>query len=118
MRIAIDIDDTLTEGNAHWWEDGGIDATLNEAAVKEVARLYAEGHTIMLWTARPNHADGMDIRARTKMWLNENDVSYHTLTMNKLSADVYIDDKAMSSDAEKHEELHSTIDIDSFRWTQ
>ena len=115
MKIAVDIDDTLTEGDARWWEDGAIDATPNEDALEEVQRLYAEGHTIMLWTARPNYANGMDICARTEMWLAENDVPYHTLTMDKLSADVYIDDKAMSADDEQYKELSSTINIGSFR---
>lgn len=87
-RIAVDIDSTLTQGPTRWWNGDFGDP--HPEALAWVERQYIGGHTILLYTARPER-----VRAGTEAWLDRHNVRYHALVMNKLSADVYVDDKGV-----------------------
>lgn len=91
-RIAVDFDNTLTR------EDGGTyftdEPTLpNEEMIEWVTQQYREGHTIIIWTARP-----WDVAQETAGLLTAWGVPWHGLRMEKGSADVYVDDKMYAPD--------------------
>jgi hypothetical protein len=65
--------------------------------VKHVNDLYAAGHTIKLFTARGS-STGIDWSDFTRDQLNQWGVKYHELILGKPHADVFIDDKAISSE--------------------
>lgn len=87
-RIAVDLDDTLTQGEKRYWE-GRCDP--DDYVIKSINQLYKQGHTIVIWTARP-----WSNASQVASWLVEHGVRYHGLRMNKGSADVYVDDKALN----------------------
>lgn len=79
--IAVDLDGTLAKA--------GLPVTNTIAAVN---RLYEEkGNMIIIHTSRND-----TIRERTVEYLKQLGVNYHLLVMNKLRADVYVDDRNMS----------------------
>jgi len=91
--IAIDIDGVIT------LEDLGADfdkAVPNPEAITLINKLYDEGNTIVLWTARGKfrHKDVWNI---TKQQLHRWGVKYHILNIDKPTYDVIIDDKAYKS---------------------
>lgn len=86
-RIAVDFDGTLTKGEAKWWNDEQ-EQPVNEMLMK-VNDLYTQGHTIIIWTARP-WSEGGKIAGRLTEW----SVRFHGIRCGKGSADLYIDDKA------------------------
>ena len=65
--------------------------------IKRVNSLFAEGHRIVLFTARGSKS-GIDWRESTLSQLAEWGVKYHELIVGKPHADFYIDDKAIHSD--------------------
>ena len=62
--------------------------------IAEVNRLFADGHQILLYTAR-GATTGIPWRELTERQLKEWSLNYHALYMGKPTADVYIDDRAM-----------------------
>lgn len=64
-------------------------------AISAVNRLYANGHTILIQTAR-GFSTGINWLELTKKQLKDWGVNYHELHFNKVSANVYIDDKAIN----------------------
>ena len=63
--------------------------------VKKINKLYEDGHTIKIFTARGG-TSGLDWKDLTIMQLGMWGVKYHELIMGKPSADFYIDDKSMT----------------------
>lgn len=87
-RIAVDLDGTLTEGKKKYWEERCNPDTY---VIESINDLYKQGHTVIVWTARPwSNAE------QVASWLTEHGVRYHGLRMDKGSADVYVDDKALN----------------------
>lgn len=86
-RIAVDFDNTLTQENVEYWNDEQPEP--DETVIAWVNQRYFDGDTILIWTARPE-----SVRPQTQRWLDEWDVRHHALVMDKLSADVMVDDKA------------------------
>ena len=89
MIYCFDIDGTLctnTEGDY-------VNAQPFYEVIAEVNRLFAEGHRILLYTARGS-TTGIVWRDLTERQLKEWSINYHALFMGKPTADVYIDDKA------------------------
>lgn len=66
-------------------------------AVDKVNRLYAEGHTIVFWTARGT-LSGKDWRQLTEAQLLSWGVQYHELRFGKPAYDYFIDDKNINSE--------------------
>jgi len=103
--IAIDIDGVIT------LEDLGAEfdkAVPNPEAIRLINKLYDEGNTIVLWTARGKfrHKDVWNI---TKQQLHRWGVKYHILNIDKPTYDVIIDDKAFNS-VKKYVEERGSIE--------
>ena len=91
MIYCFDIDGTLCSNT-----DGDYSKAVPfHEVIAEVNRLFAEGHRILLYTAR-GATTGFDWYELTGRQLKEWEVHYHALFMGKPTADVYIDDKAMN----------------------
>ena len=87
----FDIDGTLctnTEGNYDTAEPF-------VERIQKVNKLYAENHTIVLFTARGS-TTGIDWRDLTAGQMEKWGVRYHSLLLGKPFADVFIDDKGVS----------------------
>jgi len=63
--------------------------------IARIGRLHAEGHEIILHTARGT-LTGIDWWELTDRQLHDWGVSYHKLILGKPAADVYIDDKGVN----------------------
>ena len=87
MKIAFDIDNTvLTQGSP---ESDYIDAEVIPEMVDIVNSLYEDGHEIYFFTAR--HFKHF---VYTDNFLKKCGFKYHGLVLNKISCDLYVDDKA------------------------
>jgi hypothetical protein len=86
QRIAVDFDKTLTKGEEEYISERAEKP--NEEMVEWVNYQYRQGHTIIVWTARPWEA-AQETVARLTEW----GVDWHGLRMEKGHADVYVDDK-------------------------
>jgi hypothetical protein len=87
----FDIDDTICRTN-------GLDYKSSVPIVERIEkinRLFEEGHTIKLLTARGSKT-GIDWTEVTKSQLEAWGLKYHELQLGKPFADFYIDDKAIS----------------------
>jgi len=93
MIYCIDIDNTIcaTDGEKH-------DQSIPYAdAIEEVNRLFEEGHTIKLFTARGSES-GKDWTEVTSRQMSEWNVKHHELIMNrKPHCDIFIDDLAINA---------------------
>lgn len=87
----FDIDGTLCSNT----EGDYASARPYHQVIAAVNRLYREGHSIILHTARGSMT-GIDWHDLTVRQLKKWRVQYHTLYMGKPTADVYIDDKAVN----------------------
>jgi hypothetical protein len=92
-RIAVDFDKTLTVGEESYIT--GDPEAANEEMVEWVNYQYRQGHTIIIWTARPWEA-AQETVARLTEW----GVDWHGLRMEKGHADVYVDDKGSTPSEE------------------
>ena len=91
MIYCFDIDGTLcsdTDGNYP-------NAQPFPDVIAEINRLYTDGHQIVLYTARGSTTE-IDWRELTEHQVKEWGIQYHALFMGKPTADIYIDDKAVS----------------------
>ncbi|PZD95303.1 capsular biosynthesis protein [Paenibacillus sambharensis] len=99
MRIVIDLDGTLCglrqEGQTY------ADVLPLEGAVEAVKQLKAEGHTIIIHTARNMKTTGgnvggaiANIGLTTQRWLERFEVPYDELVFGKPYGHLYIDDLA------------------------
>lgn len=86
-RVAVDFDGTITESNVAFWD--GEQPEPDKEMIEWINQRYFAGDTVLIWTARDEGK-----RAQTERWLQEWGVRYHALVMDKVSADVYVDDKA------------------------
>lgn len=92
LTYCFDIDGTLCDTPA---TDYAAAVPIIEA-VAEVNRLYDRGDRILLFTARGT-VTGIDWRPLTEEQLKSWGVRYHQLILGKPSADVYVDDRAVSA---------------------
>ncbi|ELZ30848.1 hypothetical protein C474_10316 [Halogeometricum pallidum JCM 14848] len=86
QRIAVDFDKTLTKGEESYITKRAEEP--DEEMVEWVNYQYRQGHTIIVWTARPWEA-AQETVARLTEW----GIDWHGLRMEKGHADVYVDDK-------------------------
>lgn len=90
MQLIIDLDGTICT------EEKMFSRSLAkpiEKAVDSVNKLYEEGHTIIIYSARLWIEYEM-----TFHWLTTNGVKFHQLVMGKPQGDVWIDDRALRFD--------------------
>lgn len=105
--FVIDIDKTISIPN-HDADDSFTRYGLSDPiwpVIFKIRTLYAQGHRIILNTARrmvTHNGDIAKIEADvgyyTRDWLNRYEVPYHELVFGKPYGDYYIDDKAMLPD--------------------
>jgi ribonucleotide monophosphatase NagD (HAD superfamily) len=88
----FDIDGTLCSNTVGEYER----AVPFPQAIDRVNRLHDEGHRIILFTARGT-TTGIDWREVTERQMAEWGVHYDELIFGKPQADVYIDDRGLSS---------------------
>ena len=91
-RIFVDFDNTLTTDNVRYWE--GERPEPDEDVVEAVTEMYRDGHTVVVWTARP-WREANRIAAHLTEW----GVPYHGIRCEKGSGDIYVDDKAREPEA-------------------
>lgn len=96
QRIAVDVDNTLTRGGKRYWKEM---CDPDQEMIEKVNELYKQGHTIIIWTARP-----WKVAPQLKAFLERYQVRHHGIMMGKGSADRYIDDKAVRPEAVKNED--------------
>lgn len=72
--------------------------------IKRMRQLHADGHTVVIFTARGMEtwkgdvvAIEKDLRKLTEDWLLKWNVPYDQLIFGKPSADVYVDDKGIQA---------------------
>jgi hypothetical protein len=92
MRYVVDIDDTIfiTEPvpMVNYTDYGIVD--INEDLINAINKLYDEGNTIIIYTARH-----WLLLEKTKKQLSEYGVKYTTLVCGKPVGDYYINDKGV-----------------------
>jgi hypothetical protein len=93
QRIAVDFDKTLTAGEESYITEDPEEP--DEEMLEWVNYQYRQGHTIIIWTARPWEA-AQETVARLTEW----GVDWHGLRMEKGHADVYVDDKGTTPSKE------------------
>lgn len=87
MRLIIDMDGTICT------EEKTFSRSLakpKEGAVESINRLYDQGHTIIIYSARTWMEYEM-----TSVWLKNHGVKFHQLIMGKPIGDYWIDDRAI-----------------------
>jgi carbamoyl-phosphate synthase large subunit len=87
----FDLDETLCTSNNLDYEN----ALPHSTRILKVNKLFSEGHTILIYTARGSMT-GIDWEAITLRQLHVWGVQFHSLILGKPSADFYIDDKAIN----------------------
>lgn len=92
MKYVIDIDGTICTQEIDYSKAKPI-----MERIEKINQLHAEGNEIILHTAR-GYETRIDWLKVTENQLEKWKVKYHKLIMNKPSADVYIDDKAINSE--------------------
>ena len=92
MIIYVDIDNTIF--NTSNMEYANSTPIINN--IKKVNKLYEEGHTIIMWTARGTLSNKNFFQITYKQ-LNNFNVKFHELRMGKPAYDLLIDDKSINS---------------------
>lgn len=92
MIYCFDIDGTLCTNTHGEYEK----AEPFPEVIARVNALYAEGHRIVLYTARGS-ATAIDWREVTERQLREWGLQYHELFLGKPNADLYVDDRAQNA---------------------
>ena len=87
MKIAFDLDNTvLTQGSP---DNNYEDSEIKPGMVDYVNKLYDKGHEIYFYTARH-----FKHHVYTDNYLKNCGFKYHGLYMNKISVDLFVDDRA------------------------
>lgn len=86
----FDLDNTLCLSNP----DDYADSTPITERINIVNRLFEDGHTIIIHTARGS-LTGLDLWDLTSSQLQNWGVKHHALQLGKPYADFYVDDKAI-----------------------
>lgn len=87
--LAIDLDGTLCE-EVCWTSSQCLEATPVEAMIAKMRKITS-GKIIVIYTARKDH-----LIPATLKWLRKHNVPYHSFSNNKIPADFYIDDHAIT----------------------
>ena len=94
MIYCFDIDGTICS-----FTDGAYEAAVPYLdRIKQLNKLFSDGHTIKLFTARGTTTK-IDWRDFTVDQLKDWGVNYHELILGKPHADIFIDDKSVHSES-------------------
>jgi len=103
MTYVFDIDGTICESLCENKGQNYRDARPYQDRIAKINKLYDEGHTIIMLTARGMGRSNNDQLAAYSLFYNLTlkqlktwGVKYHELFLGKPSGDFYIDDKGMS----------------------
>ena len=96
LTIAIDLDGTVADTSGI--DFSKVDKRPSElmkakpikGALEAVKKLYREGHTIVFYSSRDNGSKKV-----TKKWLKKHGFPFHHIVMDKFTAHIYIDDRAI-----------------------
>jgi hydroxymethylpyrimidine pyrophosphatase-like HAD family hydrolase len=91
MKIAVDLDATLTEGSHSIVNY--IEMKPNKEAIKKINKLANEGNHITIYTSRP-----LIERHHIYSWLYHHRVIVNEVVCGKLKADLYIDNNSKRID--------------------
>ena len=93
MTIYVDIDETIciTPPDRDYTQSTPI-----KKNIEKINDLFDEGHTIIYWTARGT-GSGKDYKEITKKQMEQWQVKFHELKLNKPMYDLFICDKAVNS---------------------
>ena len=97
LTIAIDVDGTVADCSKVDFSKVNknprelMKAKPIKGALEAVRKLYRQGHTIVFYSSR-NHGS----RAMTERWLKEHGFPFHHIEMEKFTAHIYIDDRAIN----------------------
>ena len=115
MKIYIDIDKTICSSLE------GMDYSKSapiENNIKKVNKLYDEGNTIVMWTARGTMT-GINWFEITMNQLKEWNVKFHELRMGKPAFDILIDDRVLNSVYHWNtENLNNILNIENIKEIQ
>lgn len=101
MRLCVDLDNTICENK----KDGESyeDVLPKQDAVFVLNKLKADGHYIIIYTARHMKTCGGNIGKITAIqgpilfsWLKKHNIPYDEIVFGKPNADYFIDDKAIT----------------------
>lgn len=90
--IAVDIDGTLCRETC-WSAVDCLKATPNQEMIDKV-NVLAQTHFVIIYTARRDN-----LIPATLIWLRQHRVNFQAISNNKIGVDIYIDDKAINSNA-------------------
>lgn len=100
-RVMIDLDGTIHRYSKRW-SDGSLYDPPFDGAKRAVDLLKSKGYEIVIFTARlaqesleKNGLDPDTERQKIADWLDKYNIPYDYITAEKLSAEFYIDDKAI-----------------------
>jgi hypothetical protein len=98
MIYIVDIDQTICftpkdDNGTHLYKE----SMPYRSRIKHLNSLYAEGHTIIYWTAR-GATSGIDWTDFTKSQLDDWGVLYTEVRLGKPNYDIWVDDKAFNDE--------------------
>jgi len=101
-RAMIDFDKTISQ-YSKGYQNGPINEKPFEAAKKAIDWLKKKGFEIVIFTTRASIENAEEMGgdhkkeiANVETWLKDNDIYFDRITGEKLGADFYIDDKAIT----------------------
>jgi hypothetical protein len=101
-RAMIDLDGTIHK-YSQGYSDGSIYDDPFEGAREVINWLKSQGYEIVIFTTRASKQNAVEMGGdaseeiyKVADWLNKNDIYFDRITAEKLAADFYIDDKAIS----------------------
>ena len=100
-RAMIDLDQTIHK-YSKGWQDGNIYDDPFDGARNAIKWLKDNGYEIVIFTTRASPGNAVEMGgdekkeiAKVQSWLKQNNIYFDRVTADKLSADFYIDDKAI-----------------------
>lgn len=103
ITVAVDFDQTITK-DISYDPYPDIGEEIPDLEMIRWINDQAQYNEIIVYTAR-----GEELREATQNWLDHNGVNYDKIVMDKLDADMYIDDKAVRPDEAKTSQSTSQI---------
>ena len=97
LTIAIDVDGTVADCSKVDFNkvDKNPSELMNakpiKGALEAVKKLHRQGHKIVFYSSR-NHGS----KETTRIWLKEHGFPFHHIEMEKFTAHIYIDDRAIN----------------------
>ena len=95
MILFVDLDNTICTTVDGDYEQSFVDPLVNQPVINKVNRIYDNGHTVIIWTARGT-TTGISWLELTSEQLQSWGVRYTELRIGKPEYTLFIDDKALT----------------------